>query len=1361
MCVSAASAPAAPTSAVSSPVLRRLLQAPSRAPRIASPTEIAALDDSEEEEPPAAAAGALPDDGEGEKPAPTEALKKTNTVVGTTDAAPKTPTAPPADKSAAGPASAASRSTPAAAPSSPIAAPAEDDEEDDQFPVMVGGGLGLEHSAVIKIGEHSHEGELDDGAAPAEAPAAAAAAAGVATDVPDVPPTVPAGSVPTARAGLKDQSTPVSSPQPTKAKPVGSLKSDEHESAQNPAVGTSALPHDDDLVAPVDVATPGHANAISLADEKAKLDALHKKEQEEEDAALGSVPLRPLPSTPASAAESLDPELEEEDELTQPKLVAPTSRAQPFPSRGSAAAAAAGSETPVASKPPAEGVPSVAPASDVTEDPTAAVASGDLKQAVKPTLVDSTKALPKPSKGQQTDAPKKGAVDPAPAAERVAPTKGSSDLSGPRSLSTSANDTKPDTKPANKKTLPTTQPKLTSAPVDPEPVGTEGELTPVLADSAAESSSAVTPLDEKAGATAEAKKQFADALAALQTKQTAANKTEDAAKTEAAGTAREAEAAAAADPLKKKADAPKSVPSGPVLSEEEEPAAAAAALPSGPALKAKSDSNSTASSTTTETATTTTTKPAAPKPIPAPTTPASPKPQPQPTKPVPPAVQPAPRLQEEDDDKSSAAAEAAAAGSGAVRKPDPTADPEAAVPSKANTTTTTAPTSKLPSCTLRDARLSFVGGDLRLYVKIDQTDRCVVSDDLELRASLSVFEASAPNRCTHVMRLSSTEIKQASAGDDGYVLLSADKSRSLVPDVRYNVAFASCPALAQAPQGCKPVTRSTATGSEMVMRPGTASGNGPQAVRIVTSTAEKSRAPLDPVLAGEELSRSIVDALLQSSSDAAASLRSLSVQRLLTTFVNHDDTDESRPHVHFDVLPVPAGAAFTGEIMGTAELAERMRCFLLQKTKAQDTAELKLIGAIVSIDQFDPCANPADAAACAIVRPPVAPVKPTPTPTPITPDPEDPLDAAPLSGPTQPVVPSKPSGPVPTAPVEEDPEEPDLRPTPPPKTPTNAPVAPVKPAPVSPVPISDDDEDLVGAASAEEIDAALARTSAPPASTGYADQLSELLGGLNPLYAMVLVGSILAVTFWALCLRGGSSDGPRRTETAAGGPSVDQPDEELGGVEMARGSSRHGGFAPLQNQDDDSSMSSANQPAPTLASVPSGVAFANEKEEGSASKFLISVLISIGIPSFGTAKYAQILKDNYLSRLDQLKQLDSGDWKRLGLPLVIEEALRKALLEHTNREGKFAVNAGAAGAAGGRAKGLDLKGSGAKKAATNSASKDSQLTHALHARLLGSRSCVRVTVLFCVSLCSLVCAFRAQEGRLVRVCAEQLSQGRR
>lgn len=68
------------------------------------------------------------------------------------------------------------------------------------------------------------------------------------------------------------------------------------------------------------------------------------------------------------------------------------------------------------------------------------------------------------------------------------------------------------------------------------------------------------------------------------------------------------------------------------------------------------------------------------------------------------------------------------------------------------------------------------------------------------------------------------------------------------------------------------------------------------------------------------------------------------------------------------------------------------------------------------------------------------------------------------------------------------------------------------------------------------------------------------------------------------------------------------------------------------------------------------------QDSQSATVFMEKVLMELGIPQYGFAKYTSMLKQRYLHSLDQLQAMDAGDWKALGLPLVIEEALRKALV---------------------------------------------------------------------------------------------------
>jgi len=273
----------------------------------------------------------------------------------------------------------------------------------------------------------------------------------------------------------------------------------------------------------------------------------------------------------------------------------------------------------------------------------------------------------------------------------------------------------------------------------------------------------------------------------------------------------------------------------------------------------------------------------------------------------------------------------------------------------------------------------------------------------------------------------------------------------------------------------------------------------------------------------------------------------------------------------------------------------------------------------------------------------------------------------------------------------------------------------VKPTPVTPPkPLFDDDDDVLPPAAPTRPSASVDPSAATtfPRSDPSANQRSEDEDEpMNPLIGMLLVAAALGAIFYFCCMRssssssGGDGNGGMGADSMGpmGGSNIAlDDDEELGGVEMGRGSKK-GGFSALSRTDEDE----MNAPA---SSNPAAGSFANAQEEGSASKFLIGVLISIGIPSFGTGKYVAVLNDNYLTSIAQLKQLDNNDWKRLGLPLVIEEALRKALQEHTNKEGRFAVGGSAASAGAQRAKGLDLKAASKKPTGSKAAKKSSGLS---------------------------------------------------
>lgn len=97
----------------------------------------------------------------------------------------------------------------------------------------------------------------------------------------------------------------------------------------------------------------------------------------------------------------------------------------------------------------------------------------------------------------------------------------------------------------------------------------------------------------------------------------------------------------------------------------------------------------------------------------------------------------------------------------------------------------------------------------------------------------------------------------------------------------------------------------------------------------------------------------------------------------------------------------------------------------------------------------------------------------------------------------------------------------------------------------------------------------------------------------------------------------------------------------------------------------------------------------NDDDSTGAALFMEAVMSKLGIPKFGMTKYTSALSDNYLSSLSQLYTMDGGDWKRLQLPTVIEEAFRKALQQR--RVAFDAVARKKQQAAASRAGGFNLK----------------------------------------------------------------------
>ncbi len=63
-------------------------------------------------------------------------------------------------------------------------------------------------------------------------------------------------------------------------------------------------------------------------------------------------------------------------------------------------------------------------------------------------------------------------------------------------------------------------------------------------------------------------------------------------------------------------------------------------------------------------------------------------------------------------------------------------------------------------------------------------------------------------------------------------------------------------------------------------------------------------------------------------------------------------------------------------------------------------------------------------------------------------------------------------------------------------------------------------------------------------------------------------------------------------------------------------------------------------------------------EHNEAAKILRKALRDLKVPAFGMGTYERILRDNRISRVDQLVQLGDDDWRRLDFPPLIEARFR-------------------------------------------------------------------------------------------------------
>jgi len=646
------------------------------------------------------------------------------------------------------------------------------------------------------------------------------------------------------------------------------------------------------------------------------------------------------------------------------------------------------------------------------------------------------------------------------------------------------------------------------------------------------------------------------------------------------------------------------------------------------------------------------------------------------------------------------------------------------------------PASK-PFCELSGLRVRFKDPNvLRLKVVLESKASCVTPPTLRVLFNAKPF----PSRTATVLADTRVHVesvdaaKLESAEELGGTFVLSKNGDKLVPGLHYNVRFEACPS--------PPAAAAAATGEEGTeAAPCTVVlGDSETFTRSLTDEQEDAKVQLVPLLTVrtpfERLSPWLSFLESKRLMETAAAERAFA--DMLSDLVQDDEDGVSAKRfavalpsaepLLLQVFVLPPAESDDETAVSAAALADRVRLLIEARQAAKTSVEPRLLEDVLAgVKSIDLAAQPA------APEKPVAPGAPAAPSVPAVPEPTTP--STPSKWPSVPTdtnddEETKPKDPKDTADEEEEGETTKPEPTvPPTKTEEPEPEVPkppvlpkddewdVKPAPVTPPkPLFDDDEDDLPPsppAAPTRSDASVDPSAAPtfPRSDPGANQRSEdEAEPMNPLIGMLLVAAALGAIFYFCCMRssssssGGDSNGGMGADSLGpmgGSNSALDDDEELGGVEMGRGSKK-GGFSALSRTDEDE----MNAPA---SSNPAAGSFANAQEEGSASKFLIGVLISIGIPSFGTGKYVAVLNDNYLTSIAQLKQLDNNDWKRLGLPLVIEEALRKALQEHTNKEGRFAVGGSAASAGAQRAKGLDLK-AASKKPTGSKAGKKSSLS---------------------------------------------------
>lgn len=94
-----------------------------------------------------------------------------------------------------------------------------------------------------------------------------------------------------------------------------------------------------------------------------------------------------------------------------------------------------------------------------------------------------------------------------------------------------------------------------------------------------------------------------------------------------------------------------------------------------------------------------------------------------------------------------------------------------------------------------------------------------------------------------------------------------------------------------------------------------------------------------------------------------------------------------------------------------------------------------------------------------------------------------------------------------------------------------------------------------------------------------------------------------------------------------------------------------GGFAAIPT---DADLEASTKPTPTRGALPG-------MPDISVKDFVTNALTPNGIPVFMIRKYINILKENYITDITAMKNLDTSDWRRMGtmgLPAPIQQTLR-------------------------------------------------------------------------------------------------------